>query len=94
MLAEDIEIGRLVYSKAGRDRGRPFLIWQIAGDKRVYVVDGILRRVHKPKLKNIIHLQTVNRGDPSIAERLNRGEKITDLEVRKIIERLIKRQKA
>lgn len=94
MQPREIKVGQLVYSRAGRDRGRPFLVWQIADSRRVFVVDGIIRRTAKPKAKNIIHIQAVNRIDLTIAERLKQGEIITDAEVRKTIARLIGTQGA
>ncbi|NLW08183.1 MAG: RNA-binding protein [Clostridia bacterium] len=88
MLAEVLKVGQLVYSRAGRDRGRPFLIWQVCSDRRVYMVDGSLRTTAKPKLKNIIHIQAAKAIDTEIAERLSRGEKVTDAEIRQAISRL------
>jgi len=82
-------VGQLVYSRAGRDRGRPFLVWEVLGPDRVCLVDGDLRRVSKPKLKNVIHVQPVNRVARELAERLQRGEKVTDAEVRREIARLL-----
>jgi ribosomal protein L14E/L6E/L27E len=88
MLAGDLKVGQLVYSRAGRDRGRPFLVWQVGVSGRVYLVDGSLRSIAKPKPKNINHVQAVNVVDTSIAERLSRGEAVTDAEIRQVIARL------
>jgi len=94
MLPGELKVGQLVYSQAGRDRGRPFLVWQLAGCRRVYLVDGDIRRISKPKPKNVLHIQAVNRIDTSIAERLNRGEAVTDAEVRRAIAWLTETQGA
>lgn len=94
MLPGELKVGQLVYSRAGRDRGRPFLVWQLAGCRRVYLVDGDIRRTSKPKLKNVLHVQAVNRLDAGIAERLNRGDAVTDAEVRQAIARLTETQGA
>ncbi|WP_406677303.1 RNA-binding protein [Moorella sp. ACPs] len=94
MPAGELKVGQLVYSRAGRDRGRPFLIWQLAGPGRVYLVDGRLRRTSKPKLKNVLHVQAVNRVATVIADRLKRGEVVTDAEVRRAIAQLLETEQA
>ncbi|MDN5346970.1 MAG: hypothetical protein PWP65_534 [Clostridia bacterium] len=80
-------LGQLVYSRAGRDRRRPFLVWRIEPD-RIYLVDGKIRRTTKPKKKNPLHVQPVNRMATDIAARLMKGETVTDAEVRRAIELL------
>ena len=49
-------IGRVVWSRAGRDKKRPFLIVGIADDGKVLIADGKLRTLAKPKKKNLKHL--------------------------------------
>ena len=57
----DFEKGQLVKSKAGRDKGEYFLIYDIVDDKNVLIVDGKIRRHEKPKLKKNIHLSKINK---------------------------------
>lgn len=47
--------GRIVCSKAGRDKGC-FMVVVRVNDKRVYVADGKHRRLDNPKPKNPLHL--------------------------------------
>jgi len=84
-----LRVGQLVYSRAGRDRGRPFLVWDILSPRRILLVDGKLRRVAKPKPKNILHVQPVNRWAEDIALKRDRGESVSDAEVRRAIARLV-----
>ena len=49
-------IGRVVYSKAGRDRKRPFVIVAVNADGSVQIADGKLHPLSKPKRKNLRHL--------------------------------------
>lgn len=84
-----LRVGQLVYSKAGRDRGRPFLVWDILSPRRVLLVDGKLRRVAKPKLKNTLHVQPVNRWAEDIAAKRSKGENISDAEVRRALAKLV-----
>ena len=41
-------LGQIVFSKCGRDQGKPFIIVSIE-DEYVYLVDGSLRKVDNPK---------------------------------------------
>lgn len=52
--------GQLVISKAGRDKGRMFIIQGVVETDFVRLVDGKLRPLEKPKRKKIIHLQATN----------------------------------
>lgn len=45
----DITIGQVVKSRAGRDKGNIFLVLSVVDDKHVLVVDGNLRKLDKPK---------------------------------------------
>jgi ribosomal protein L14E/L6E/L27E len=56
----DICKGMLVYSKAGRDKGKLFLVLARENDF-VYLADGDTRRVTKPKKKKLKHVNKTNR---------------------------------
>ncbi|OFI06870.1 hypothetical protein CLOACE_06630 [Clostridium acetireducens DSM 10703] len=49
-------LGRVARSNAGRDKGRLFIIIGVIDDKYVYISDGKLRSVDKPKKKKLRHL--------------------------------------
>lgn len=49
-------IGRIVYSKSGRDKGHRFTVLKEDGEY-VYLADGDLRRIDKPKKKKLKHVQ-------------------------------------
>ena len=49
-------VGRVVYSAAGRDKKRPFIIVGVTDDGSALIADGKLRPVSKPKRKNLAHL--------------------------------------
>lgn len=48
--------GQIVKSKAGRDAGRHFVIFEVLDEDYVQIVDGDLRKVEKPKKKKRRHL--------------------------------------
>lgn len=53
----DYEVGRVVVSKAGRDKGRKLVIVAIMDDQYVLVADGDLRKLEHPKKKKRMHLK-------------------------------------
>ncbi len=59
-MASNLELGQVVKSIAGRDKGEYFVVLQIGPDPFVYIADGCRRRVESPKRKNIKHLQPLN----------------------------------
>ncbi|KPU26781.1 hypothetical protein TR13x_08325 [Caloranaerobacter sp. TR13] len=79
----DIQIGQVVRSKAGRDKGRVFVVIDIIDEKYVSIVDGDLRRLDKPKKKKIKHLIVYKTILKNIREKIEKGEKINNAYVRK-----------
>ena len=53
-----IKAGTAVYSKAGHDRGRAYIVIRSEGE-RVWLSDGKTRTLKRPKVKNIKHVQPV-----------------------------------
>lgn len=51
-----MEIGQLIKSLAGRDKGKHYLVIGIEG-RHVLLSDGQIRSVERPKKKNMKHLQ-------------------------------------
>ncbi len=61
--------GQIVFSKAGRDKGMPFIIVWVDNDKNlVGVVDGDIRKFASPKKKNFKHIQPTNDIHNELAE--------------------------
>ena len=54
-----MKIGQIVYSKAGRDKGKALIVIS-SSDLGVFVVDGKERPLERPKLKNTKHLNLTN----------------------------------
>ena len=78
-------IGRAVTSKAGRDKGRTFLIVGIADDNHVLVADGETRKLANPKKKKLKHLIFEPDTSEVIRGKLTEGKKVFDAEIRKTI---------
>jgi len=82
------ELGRIVISKAGRDAGRKFVIVRVIDESYVEISDGDLRKIEKPKKKKIKHLNITNCRLEILAEKLKNKERITNAEIRKLLEGL------
>lgn len=53
------EVGQIVFSKAGRDKKKAFIVVSVEDDY-LYLCDGDLRLLSKPKKKKIMHVQKTN----------------------------------
>ena len=74
--------GDIVYSKAGRDKSRYFILISTHGEY-AYICDGQKRKVDKAKKKKIKHLKTGIGHSDFIENKLKNNEKITNAEVRR-----------
>ncbi len=70
-------------SKAGKDKGKWYVVVSVDfEEERLLVCDGVRRSLNRPKKKNPIHLQFTNYYLDSIREKLIKGEKILDSEIK------------
>lgn len=53
----DLQIGQIVKSKSGRDKGECFIVFDVVDENYVLLVDGKLRKIANPKKKKLKHLQ-------------------------------------
>ncbi len=80
----DIDAGSLVYSIAGRDKDRVFVVVGLEG-MFCYLVDGKVRKCDKPKKKKLKHIQSVGYKAEALKKKIALGERLTNSEVRKVI---------
>ncbi len=78
-------VGTFVISKAGRDKLRPFIILKVVDEDFVLIADGLLRKVDKPKLKKIKHLNITKLQSKSIKDSLDAGDRVSDVQLKKAI---------
>lgn len=81
----NVMLGQVVYSKAGRDEGRIFIVSGVIDENYVFVSDGDLRRLENPKKKKIKHLNITATNVGHISQKINSGIKITNAEIRKAL---------
>jgi large subunit ribosomal protein L14e len=78
---KQLGIGSVVISKGGRDKGRYFIVVK-ADDGFAYLVDGVMRKLEKPKKKNIKHIALTCDRLENIAGKLTEGKKVFDGEIK------------
>ncbi len=88
-----LEPGQLVRSRAGRDKGKHYLVLKIWDEKTVLLVNGKNRTLDKPKKKNIIHLQKYRRKVDDFTERLAAKE-INDEKIAALIKNMVQEKEA
>lgn len=79
-------IGKVVHSKSGRDKDRYFIIVGIIDTNYVYISDGDLRKIEKPKKKKIKHLIFKDIVAEEFRELLLSNEKVSNSKIRRFLQ--------
>ena len=82
-MSVEVSVGDLVVSRAGRDKGRPFVV-QKAEEGFVYLVDGDLRKLDRPKKKKRMHVKPYPKKGLCRME-FPEGRQMCDADIRKYI---------
>jgi len=78
-----MKVGSVVYSKQGRDAGRAYVICASADEEGyVWVVDGEVRTLAKPKRKNTRHLRYKGQDLEALAVKFAEGKQVFDSEIK------------
>lgn len=85
---EKVQVGQLVRSVAGRDKGSYYLIYDVLDESFVRVINGDKKKLSNPKRKNIKHLELFPVTADDIREKLGRGDTVTETDVLKTIKNL------
>jgi large subunit ribosomal protein L14e len=83
---EDIALGQIVHSRAGRDSGRYFIVVGIVDHNYVLVADGDLRKISSPKKKKVRHLVFHDKVSEDVKNSLMGNKRITDADLRKSLQ--------
>ncbi len=84
--SNDLTVGQVVKSRAGRDKGNFFLIINVIDEENVLIVDGDLRKLDKPKQKKLKHLIIYNTVLPELKYKVENKIKINNAYIRKLLE--------
>lgn len=71
----------IVFSSAGHDSGRAFVVLEVKDDKAL-LVNGKTRKLTNPKIKSLKHIRLGRAGNEELAAALSRGT-ATDRLIRK-----------
>ena len=78
-------IGTVATSRAGRDKGRSFIIVGICDEQHVYIADGECRKLERPKKKKLKHLLLHDTVVDSIRIKISEEKQIFNAEIRKCL---------
>ncbi len=76
------EVGRVVVSRAGRDRGRCYMIVDVLDNDYVTIANGCQRKIDRPKKKKIRHLVARPEVFEDLREKIFTKKRIFDFELR------------
>jgi len=81
-------LGRVVLAKAGRDKGKLFVVVGQLDQEYVLIANGTNRSIDKPKKKKLKHVDIRPNYLDNIREKLLKRQKVLDAEIRKSLENL------
>ena len=81
-LPDNLNISDVVVSTAGHDQGELFYVIS-TDDTYLYLANGKDRSLDKPKRKKRKHVQKVLRSETRVVEKLIRGDKVLNSELRR-----------
>ncbi len=84
----DLYLGQVVWSKAGRDKGRFMVVIENIDSQYVKISDGKVHKIEKPKKKKVKHLAKTNHIIYPLKEKLETGQNINNAEIRKNLNKL------
>ena len=82
----DFEKACIVESAAGHDKGSVFIVLDVQEDF-LFLADGKLRKVEKPKRKRKKHTRLLTNVTSPVGEKIISGEKVLNSEIRKTLSR-------
>jgi len=83
--------GAIVRSLAGRDQGTSYVVLRRVDERRVAISNGRQRSADRPKVKNRRHLEVLGWAEDHLSLRLERGDRVSDVEIMKALETLFSR---
>lgn len=78
------EVGSLVISKAGHDKGQIYVIIKV-DEEYIYLSDGIYKTLDKLKKKKRKHIQRINYIDEQINKKIKNHEPMVNEEIKRTI---------
>lgn len=85
-MTSELCVGDVVQSKAGRDKGKYYMIYSIVDDDFILLVNGSARKQCAPKKKRVKHVKGTGDHLLGIAQKMDTGHHVYDAEIRKALE--------
>lgn len=83
--------GKLAVSRSGHDKGQYYVIVG-EDDRYVFLADGDLKPVEKPKKKNRKHIQVIKNLPKAVDDILNQNVPAKNLEIKRAIKLYLKQE--
>lgn len=83
-----VKLGQVVQSKAGRDKGRKFVVVGIQNEDYILLADGDLRKVDKPKRKKMKHIKLSKEILAHLQKKMYNNVGILNSEIQKSLKKL------
>ena len=87
----EFSVGQVVISKAGRDKGDVFIVFNINGEY-LYLVDGRSRLLKNPKKKKIKHIQPTKTVDAALNEAITVKRYMKDADFRTALKKFVEKR--
>ncbi|WP_238884312.1 KOW domain-containing RNA-binding protein [Clostridium sp. YIM B02551] len=78
-------VGRLVFSKAGRDKDKPYIVVSVLDDNYVALANGSTKLSEMPKKKRLKHLNLTDILDRTLEKEIISKDKSLDLKIKRFI---------
>ncbi|MCL0032238.1 KOW domain-containing RNA-binding protein [Peptococcaceae bacterium] len=84
---QNLQVGQLVYSTTGSDKGQLYVVVGInTKDSRVLLANGKSRKISNPKPKNLKHIKETDIISKDIQERILKDKKPSNADIKNFIE--------
>lgn len=84
-------VGKFAKSKAGHDKDQIYVILKEDAEY-VYLVDGKIKTINKPKKKRKKHIQIILKEDENVSRKINENKVLTNEEIKVAIKRAFDRK--
>lgn len=78
-------VGKMAISKAGRDKGKYYIVIKQIDDNYVFIADGKLKTIEKPKRKKLKHLNISAEVASEIKEAIISNDNNIDIIIKKFL---------
>ena len=86
VISLEYQIGQVVYSKSGHDKGDVQMIIAVEGEY-LFLADGRRRKLEKPKRKKKMHVQPTFYVEEDVAAKLQTGAYLLDADIKKALKK-------